>query len=67
MRGLAKDQKGRPLGTRLSKRQQDVLDQVCGWDVSVRQTAVIFKAGVPSIRRSLRAGLLIVQANLKAR
>ncbi len=41
----------------LSERQRAVLDRVCGMDMTVGATAQALKAGAPSVRNALRAGL----------
>lgn len=52
--------------TRLSRRQRDVLDLVCGEGQTIGATAKLLRAGVPSVRRALRGGLDVAGQNLKA-
>lgn len=49
---------------KLSQRQIDVLDLVCGQDVRLRVAATELKRGFPGCRNSLRGGLAII-AELK--
>lgn len=49
----------------MSRRQRDVLDRVCGLDMTIGATAQAMKAGVPSIRRALRGGLMKAEENVR--
>lgn len=51
---------------RLSPKQRGVLDRVCGLGLTIGASAREMRAGVPSVRRALRAGLETAGENLKA-
>lgn len=51
----------------LTKRQEDVLDNVCGLDMRPREAATVLRRGFPSVLRSLVSGLETATLNLKAK
>jgi hypothetical protein len=53
----------RTMRTGFSRRQREVLDRVCGLDLTVRATAEALKAGFPSTARALREGLILAGEN----
>ena|GEM_PF-4075876 len=46
-----------------SRRQREVLDRVCGVDMTVRAAAESLKAGFPSTAKALREGLILAGEN----
>lgn len=56
----------RPGLRRMTPKQRATLDRVCGMGLTVTAAARDMRAGVPSVRRALRAGLEVADENLKA-
>jgi hypothetical protein len=53
----------RTMRAGFSRRQREVLDRVCGLDLTVRATAEALKAGFPSTAKALREGLVLAGEN----
>jgi hypothetical protein len=53
----------RTMRAGFSRRQREVLDRVCGLDLTVRAAAETLKAGFPSTAKALREGLVLAGEN----